>query len=49
MSDIESQRVLGAGLPRTGRLIDVGKLEQMKFVLAVVNRVRFSLSSYFNG
>lgn len=25
MSDIESQRVLGAGIPRTGRLIDVGK------------------------
>lgn len=35
MSDIESQRVLGGGIPRTGRLIDVGTLESAKFWLWV--------------
>ncbi|KAL8451939.1 hypothetical protein Emed_001674 [Eimeria media] len=30
MSDVESQRVLGAGIPRTGRLIDVAHLSGLQ-------------------
>lgn len=49
MSDIESQRVLGAGIPRTGRLIDVGKWTPASIVSIRPNAILYSLPKYFIG